>query len=605
MNNDELNSYIKHYIEEDQTNRAIMLTAPWGTGKSHYIQEKLIDFLSNPDNGGYRCIVISLYGISSVSEISKAIYVEATWDTIIAHAPTSVKPKIEKMKDSKSMALSTLQVGAKSILKGITSYFSVDLSPDEESLSQLYQSVNLSKSLIILEDLERSELSVSQVLGYVNNLVEQDGVKVLLVANEDEILSYELSDPDKEGHRERRLTKESVLYLKIKEKTIGDTINYQCDFKNAINEIIGAFNNEILSQFKNNECANDILQIMSIKKSYNLRTFLFACQKASDIFSKTQRDDENFNQTIFYSIIAFSMIIKNGMIPEWKGSTLLSPELGLASHPLYRFCYNYIRWQKFDPSEVEEAIEAHKKLILFDSNGFKNDADLNIIYEYLTHTEQEVRAALARIEDRLNDPEDIPIYNYRKLAYHLIMLHTILDYDYTACQDKMIENIITLNQEIDGELLLIPVTDFESEEEKVLFQAFTDKVKLALKSDSKNDIFTYNREDLSSLYDKVVEKKDYYTRNHTFISNFDTSKLTEMLFNCTPAQLQVFRQIMFHIYRESTKHEFTETDVNALKHLKETITARLEECENTIDKIVLQQFRWITSNIDEFIEKIE
>lgn len=605
MNNDELNGYIKHYIENDKTNRAIMLTAPWGTGKSFYIQQKLIPFLSDPDNGGYRCIVISLYGISSISEISKAIYVETTWDTIIAHAPTAVKPKIEEMKDSKSTALSKLQVGAKSILKGITSYFNVDLSPDEDSLFKLYRSVDLSKSLIILEDLERSELSVSQVLGYVNDLVEQDGVKVLLVANEDEILSYELSAPDKEGHCKRMLTKESVRYLKIKEKSIGDTINYQCDFKNAIKEIIGVFENDALSQFKKDGCVKNILEIMFSKRNFNLRTFLFACQKASDIFSKTPRDDENFNQTIFYSIIAFSMIIKNGMIPEWKGSTLLSPELGSASHPLYRFCYNYIRWQKFDPSEVEEAIKAHKKLLLFDSHGSRNDADLNIIYEYLNHTEQEVREALARIENRLNDPENIPIYNYWKLAYHLIMLHTILDYDHTACQDKMIQNIITFNQEIDGELLLIPITDFENEEEKVLFQAFTDKVKLALKSDSKNEFFTYDPEDLSSLYDKVFEKKDYYTRNHTFISDFDTSQLTEMLFECTPAQLRTFRRIMFWIYRDSSKHEFIEADVNVMKHLKDLILARLEECENTIDKIVLYQFRLITSNIDEFIEKIE
>ena len=45
MNNDELNTYIKHYIEHDKTNRAIMLTASWGTGKSYYIQNELIDFL--------------------------------------------------------------------------------------------------------------------------------------------------------------------------------------------------------------------------------------------------------------------------------------------------------------------------------------------------------------------------------------------------------------------------------------------------------------------------------------------------------------------------------------------------------------------------------
>ena len=45
MKNDELNKYIKHYLEKDKTKSAIMLNAPWGTGKSHYIQNVLRDYL--------------------------------------------------------------------------------------------------------------------------------------------------------------------------------------------------------------------------------------------------------------------------------------------------------------------------------------------------------------------------------------------------------------------------------------------------------------------------------------------------------------------------------------------------------------------------------
>jgi hypothetical protein len=35
MTNDELNLYIKHYIEKDKTGRAIMLTGSWGIGKAY------------------------------------------------------------------------------------------------------------------------------------------------------------------------------------------------------------------------------------------------------------------------------------------------------------------------------------------------------------------------------------------------------------------------------------------------------------------------------------------------------------------------------------------------------------------------------------------
>ena len=45
MTYQDLNQYILHYLTEDKTQSAVMLTAPWGTGKSFYIQNELKPFL--------------------------------------------------------------------------------------------------------------------------------------------------------------------------------------------------------------------------------------------------------------------------------------------------------------------------------------------------------------------------------------------------------------------------------------------------------------------------------------------------------------------------------------------------------------------------------
>lgn len=45
MNYRECNLYIENYLNNDKTQSAIMLTAPWGTGKSHYIQNELLPHL--------------------------------------------------------------------------------------------------------------------------------------------------------------------------------------------------------------------------------------------------------------------------------------------------------------------------------------------------------------------------------------------------------------------------------------------------------------------------------------------------------------------------------------------------------------------------------
>lgn len=60
MTFEKLNKYILHYIEEDRTKKAIMLTSPWGTGKSYYIQNELRPFLEDEKNGKHKCIVVSL-----------------------------------------------------------------------------------------------------------------------------------------------------------------------------------------------------------------------------------------------------------------------------------------------------------------------------------------------------------------------------------------------------------------------------------------------------------------------------------------------------------------------------------------------------------------
>ena len=74
MTNYELNKYIQHYLENDKTHSAIMLTGEWGSGKSYYIQHELIPFLNSDVPN--RCVTVSLYGLSEISEVSKNIYLE-------------------------------------------------------------------------------------------------------------------------------------------------------------------------------------------------------------------------------------------------------------------------------------------------------------------------------------------------------------------------------------------------------------------------------------------------------------------------------------------------------------------------------------------------
>ena len=76
MTYDEMNNFILNYLTTDLTGRAIMLSGGWGSGKSYYVKNKLKSFLEGKHNDKYKCVIVSLYGLSDTSEISKAIYTE-------------------------------------------------------------------------------------------------------------------------------------------------------------------------------------------------------------------------------------------------------------------------------------------------------------------------------------------------------------------------------------------------------------------------------------------------------------------------------------------------------------------------------------------------
>lgn len=579
MTNLELNQYILHYIKDNHTKSAIMLTAGWGTGKSYYIQKKLIPFLAKKENGAYSCLVVSLYGLKTIEDISKNLYLES-------------RLKFLRKKSEKAAAG---ELVAKTIVNGIISLWGVDLYKSERTLQKLYQSIDLSQKLVIFEDIERSKIDIVDILSYTYNLVEQDNVKVLLVANEDEILKHHNSEPE-----------ETSIYLAIKEKTISDTISYKGNLRTAISKLIKQFNNITLNQFTSDDNIDAIIDTMKTLNNYNLRSFQFACQKTSDIFQKIGIASDKYIRAIFFSVLVFTMQIKNGNFPDWEGTDYLSTKLGTGKFPLYRFCYDYIRWQEFDAAKVQKAFDAHRKYDLYnkDDNSV-NDMDLSVLFTYYVHPEKKVLDALHNIENRLNNPEEIRIYSYCKLAYYLVVCQTILEFDYSACKEKMTLNLQKYGKNIDPDILFLNDFDYESESARQQFKDFLQDLQKAINIAfcAKSD-FSYHPDDLEPLRRNIIQNKAEMVAGHIFISKFDLEKVVTMLFQCSPLQLQHWRDILFAVYRNALKSDFLDADRLYMSELVEKIESVLSEKEKHMDRIVLLQIRYLISNLKGFVENL-
>ncbi len=522
--------------------------------------------------------------------------------------------------DKDSEAASAGKLIAKTVAKGIAGKFGIDVNMSEDDLKKMYSSIDLSNKLLVFEDLERSNIEIAKLLGYVNNLVERDGVKVLLVANENEILgkssesfNFDFTrlfseNPKRNGEESNKncIPEDVQKYLRIKEKTISDTICFESDYCDAIKNIVNIFDNEKLKEIIGEDEVG-IEKLASMVKGQchkNFRTFIFATQKTVDIYERLEGSfDKDFLKCIYFGIISFAAKIKAEEFPVWQGTEYLSTILGSNWNPLFRFCYDYIGWQKLDITKIRDAEEAYHKMKLYDKHADRSDTDLQKLYSYHERAEEEVRAVLGTIEERLKDPEDIGFYSYGKLAAYLVMIKHVIGFDYTQCKQYMVENLKGKGEEIDSDILFLPMYDFEGEE-KAEFDNFVKELSDSMNIKGEHDDFSYIPDDIADLLDCVIKERNKISGNHVFLSRFNIAQIVEMLFHASSKQISDFRDILFAIYRHASKAEFIEADIMAMRELLRLVQGRVDSQNHDMDKIQVKQLQWLCGNLNTFISQM-
>lgn len=604
MTYQDLNQYILHYLTEDKTKSAIMLTAPWGSGKSFYIQNELKPFLEKEENGSHKCLVVSLYGLKELSEISKALYLESR----------------AKFLNNNSEKMEAGKLATKTILKGVTSFLGIDLSHSDEDMQKLFESIDLSGKLIILEDLERSGIDILEVLGYVNNLVEQDGVKVLLVANEEEIKQYKpltTTTEDQQNvveliykatdNNDREFTETAKKYLEIKEKTISDTIQFEEDYSMAISDIIHLFDDEILNRFANDSNVKNILNVMKSCETSNLRSFIFACQKSSDIFKKLDKkylSDDNFVKAIFFGTLFFVLRQRNGKDEKWGQEKYFSVELGNEKAPLFKFCYDYITRQIERLDEVEDAYQSYLELVLYDSNRSNWDKDIITLQTYYIQTESNVLNALQSIEERLENPEDISFYQYGTIAVYSIIIKSLLGYDIDKIKKHLIENLKEKGNKLQLEQIFTTIMGDEcTAEQKEEYESLRKEMANSLKICGEMiPEFDYLPEQSNLFCDSIIKNKSRYHIQNSFAAQFDMKRLSEMFKGCTAEQKQDIRGVFFEMYRVGNIRDFLMNDKESIELLLDYIKSdRDGDIGDAIQKL---QYDWFIKNLEEIVRKL-
>lgn len=288
MKNEFIKNFLIEYINNPDPQYAIMLKGDWGSGKTFFINKWIEDYKKRLDkNIILEPIYVSLYGLKDTAQIT-----------------TEIDRKLNPILYSKGVEITKkfLKLAGKIVLRT-----DIDLNNDNEKEMQINATLdslslltskgdkdsNIGSKLIIFDDLERCNIDIKNLLGYINSFVEHGACHVIIIGDETKV-----EDKDK--------------LQEFKEKTIGREFEIVTDEENALNCFIEEM--KLTNYIGNNR--EFILGCFKSTKCNNLRILRQSLYDFNTLYNKLNSELINKGECILKSILGSYIVI----YCEYKGS---------------------------------------------------------------------------------------------------------------------------------------------------------------------------------------------------------------------------------------------------------------------------------------------
>lgn len=291
--NEHIEEFLKHYFKlPSPPQYAVLLKGKWGVGKTWFLKE-IMASLHDSDYRVKTHLYVSLYGVASFEEIGNEFF-----------------RQLHPVLSSKGMALAG-KIG-KGLLK---TALKIDLNGDGKSdvnVSSQVPDINLPDYLsdtedlvLVFDDLERASMDLESLLGYINYFVEHQGCKVIIIANEDELINKEKAS--------------EVSYKRIKEKLIGKTFEIQPRLDLAISNFIKEVESGSTQDLFNSNI--ELIKDYYLRSAYlnlrHLRQALMDFSRLIEFLPDEIKDKEGIIEQLLSIYLVLSFEIKSGeMLPD-------------------------------------------------------------------------------------------------------------------------------------------------------------------------------------------------------------------------------------------------------------------------------------------------
>ena len=635
---------ILDYIRADYTDYAIMINGEWGSGKTYFWNHKIRSKIESMELNGkrYKTIYMSLYGISNLEEISKKIFIETT---------QLMDKNLKKYMDNNSQI--SIPEYAKTGLD-MANFFGVTQNGDKIDYKEFFSTDD---KVLCFDDLERANVDVIDILGYINNFVEHDHIKTIIICNEKE-LSTKLKNSnlemktfiatyllDKEGNLIKKTDKPMVEriqdtieyvfdkandYERIKEKLIGETFEYAPEFNYIINGILMRYEKypELIRFLREN--TNLIISTFNKSGTRNLRILKHALNDFKKIFDMVNKSYPNTNhrimQTMLIFTIAISFEIKAGKVTKDKfiniGSNeeykaiLVSSRVFMDNRQFYikefdnNYYYNFkaeYRFFKF--------IEIYVRTRIFNMKVFKENMEVIIntidtdklpgykrllTEEYWKIPDDQFDKIIEEIIEDVKNGKIKPIEIVKLFAYFSYFIKkNLINYDVKTIKSIFINglNISSLNAtycpNVEEELEAIAVKGVNQEMEEML--KYFENVNDSLK----DKMYIEKAEELFKYMPMKMELfYDKFAKECMKVPIFkyyDVFQMFQRISCASNEDIVTIKEMLEERAKKYTKQ--IEPEIKNMRRLKQVIDDYIDGKETTIKIVMLEDFSKGLENI--------
>ena len=641
LSDEELLSEIKYYVGNKFYNYAVMIDGDWGSGKTHFVKQVLLPELKKETKTS---IYISLYGVRNIGELSKKIYIEFL-----------LKDKADKINPT----LLTGATEALDVVSGLISPFIGkygDIEIKEKKIQNLVQKfVPIKDCILIFDDLERCNCPMKEILGYINGFVEQAGMKVLIIANQNELrqkmdaqsmalqLQAVLGEDEKLGFEDKQeneiynllagkntqeegikkvsieealkrvsqVFKQPSEYERIREKIIGSIYYYRPNVKKTMLQLIeNKFSYGEIGRSQLEKNLNYLADYMEKEQHVNFRTFQFFLLKMNGLFSEIKAETYENQDMVYKKLIqacwyACIMFKKGNLDDIWKENQEYSNTGELRIRSIEEYVQYSILAQgikkllkKFDDEETEKIRN-------------QKDPINSLQYGWIVSTEKVVRE---RMDDAIKNAcvGKYGIGSYDRIQQIFLQIHQA-GFEITYVE-RLTDAMCASIQEgtANGELDCLLSMNGEEKELVELYNANMQRIVktynkcMAKKSEGDMNSFLQESGWAKQIYDYIwqakhpSESEDYRKKIEAFLNGMDINVLTSKLKEASLENLEKFRGVLKEIYSQNYAPDIL---WNEKEQIKVLIDSLREFQENSTDKIRKYQYKLMADYLSEALDR--